>query len=59
MRSDTSAPVAADSLSVRLTIDPIRAGDVYEFHLAGVRNTTGEGCLHPEGYYTIVNTPQR
>lgn len=51
--------VAADSLSVRLTIDPIRAGDVHELHLADVRNTTGEGLLHPEDYYTIVNTPQR
>ncbi len=55
----TSATVADDGLSVRLTIDPIRAGYVHELHLAGVRNTAGEGLLHAEAYYTLVNIPQR
>ena len=55
----SSAEVAADGMSVRLVIDPIRAGYVHELHLAGVRSTSGESLLHPEAYYTLVNIPQR
>ena len=55
----TSATVADDGLSVRLMIDPIRAGYVHELHLAGVRNIAGDGLLHTEAYYTLVNIPQR
>jgi len=55
----TSAEVAADGMSVRLAIDPIRAGYVHELHLPGVRNAAGEGLLHPAAYYTLVNIPQR
>ncbi len=54
-----SAEVAADGLSVRLKIDPIRAGYVHELHLTGVRSDAGEELLHPEAYYTMVNIPQR
>jgi len=55
----TSATVADDGLSVRLTIDPIRAGYVHELHLAGVRNVEGANLLHTEAYYTLVNIPER
>ena len=54
----TAAAVAADGLSVRLTIDPMRAGYVHELHLDGVRDATGEALLHPVAYYTLVNVPQ-
>jgi len=55
----TSAEVAADGMSVRLRIDPIRAGYVHELHLPGVRNSEGERLLHPAAYYTLVKIPQR
>ena len=55
----TSATVADDGLSVRLTIDPIRAGYVHELHLVGVRNIEGDNLLHTEAYYTLVNIPER
>jgi hypothetical protein len=32
---------------------------VHELHLAGVRNIAGDGLLHTEAYYTLVNIPQR
>ena len=52
-----SAHVAADGMSVRLTVDPLRAGYVHELHLDGVRSSDGEPLLHPEAYYTLVNIP--
>ena len=52
-----SARVAADAMSVRLTVDPLRAGYVHELHLDGVRGGDGEPLLHPEAYYTLVNIP--
>ena len=54
-----SAQVAADAMSVRLTVEPLRAGYVHELHLDGVRGMGGDGepLLHPEAYYTLVNVP--
>src|SRR5688572_28305569 len=37
----TKAEVAADGLSVRLTIDKLQEGHVHELHLDGVRSATG------------------
>jgi len=55
----TSAEVAGDGLSVRLRIEPLRAGYVHELHLNGLRADVGEQLLHPRAYYTLVNIPQR
>jgi glucose/arabinose dehydrogenase len=52
------ADVAADAMSVRLTIDPIRAGYVHELHMPGVRNAAGAGLLHAQAYYTLVRVPR-
>ncbi|HJO05083.1 MAG TPA: hypothetical protein QGG47_14040 [Acidobacteriota bacterium] len=54
----TSARVAADGMSVRLTIDPIRAGYVHELHLDGVRNQSGVALLHRRAFYTLVEIPE-
>ncbi len=53
-----SARVADDGRSVRLTVEPLRAGYVHELHLDGVRGGDGQALLHPEAYYTLVNTPE-
>ena len=53
----TAARVAPDGMSVRLTIDPIRAGYVHELHLDGVRNAVGGALLHRRAFYTLVEIP--
>jgi glucose/arabinose dehydrogenase len=53
-----AADVAEDGLSVRLTIDPIRAGYVHELHLTGVRDPDGNALLHDQAYYTLVEIPE-
>ena len=52
------AVVADDGMSVRLTLDPLRAGYVHELHLDGVRSENGQSLLHQKAYYTLVNIPQ-
>ncbi len=54
-----SARVAADGMSVRLAVEPLRAGYVHELHLHGVRSSDGEALLHPDAFYTLVNIPAR
>lgn len=51
------AKVADDGKSVRLVIDPIRAGYVHELHADGVRSAEGKPLLHREAYYTLVKLP--
>ncbi|MCY3927792.1 MAG: hypothetical protein OXG81_05925 [Acidobacteria bacterium] len=53
-----SAEVAGEGMSVRLTVEPLRAGYVHELHLDGVRSDDGEPLLHSEAYYTLVNIPE-
>ena len=53
----TSARLTPDAMSVRLTIDGLRAGYVHELHLAGVRSAAGAVLLHPEAYYTLIEIP--
>ena len=53
-----AADVAEDGLSVRLTIDPIRAGYEHELHLTGVRDPDGNALLHDQAYYTLVEIPE-
>ncbi len=55
----TSAEVADDGMSVRLSIDPLRAGYVHELHLTGVRDESGSALLHDKAYYTLVELPAR
>jgi glucose/arabinose dehydrogenase len=55
----TEATVAADGKSVRLVVEPLRAGYVHEMHFKGIKNTKGEGLLHTAAYYTLVHIPTR
>ena len=55
----TSAEVADDGMSVRLSIDPLRAGYVHELYLTGVRDESGSALLHDKAYYTLVELPAR
>lgn len=50
--------VAPDGRSVRLQVEPLRAGYVHELHAPGVRAHQGANpLLHPEAYYTLINLP--
>ena len=53
----TQAQVSKDGMSVRIKIDPIRAGYVHELHMEGLTNNKGDSLLHDEAYYTLVNIP--
>jgi hypothetical protein len=54
-----SAQVGADKKSVKLVIEPVRAGYVHELHAVKIKSARGEALLHPEAYYTLVNVPKR
>ncbi len=50
------AHVADDGRSVRLTVDKVKPGFVYEFHLANLapNGASGEAKFFPaEGFYTL------
>ena len=56
------ARVADDGRSVRLTVDKMKAGFVYEFHLANFapKTSSGEAKFFPaEGFYTLKRLVQR
>jgi hypothetical protein len=53
----TAAVVAADGMSVQLTLENLRAGFVHELH-AQVRATDGEELLHDVAYYSLIVRPQ-
>ncbi len=51
-----------DPQTVRIQVEGLRSGGegfVHELHADGVRNTSGEGLLHPVGYYTLVRLPDQ
>ncbi|MEQ9378430.1 MAG: plastocyanin/azurin family copper-binding protein [Imperialibacter sp.] len=58
-RNITSVEVSSDQLRVKLVIDQIRDGYIYEVKPAGVKNSKGETLLHNTGYYTMNNVPGR
>tara|TARA_Y100000766_G_scaffold269345_1_gene266245 strand:- start:331 stop:585 length:255 start_codon:yes stop_codon:yes gene_type:complete len=44
---------------VRLTIDEMRPGYVYELHATGIRNLSqGKPLLHSAAYYTLNRVPK-
>lgn len=49
----TAARVAADGLSVELTVKGRVKGHVHELSSTGVRSRDGKPLWHPTGYYTI------
>jgi len=54
----TKATVAADRLSVKLTIDGLQRGHVHELHTNGVKNDAGVPLLHQQAYYTLNYIPK-
>lgn len=54
----TSAKVAADGLSVHLTVDGLQAGHIHELTLGGVQSAGGLPLLHKEAYYTLNRIPK-
>jgi len=52
-----SVAVAADGLSARLKVGPLREGHVHELHAAGVRSADGVPLLHDASYYTMNAIP--
>ncbi|MAG58662.1 MAG: hypothetical protein CMJ83_20425 [Planctomycetes bacterium] len=54
----TSARLAEDGRTVRLSVDGLRIGHVHELHLDGVRSPDGERLLHPVAYYTLNALPR-
>jgi hypothetical protein len=55
----TQAVVAPDHKSVHLTFDHLIQGDIHEVHFNGVRSTDGRPILHPVGYYTLNEIPEK
>ena len=53
----TSAKVADDGKSVRITVDSLRAGFVHELTMSNIKAKDGTPLLHPKAYYTLVKIP--
>lgn len=49
--------VAADGMSVKLTIDGMRLGFIHQVKVANLKSTTGDRLLHDTGYYTLNEVP--
>lgn len=49
--------VAADGMSVKLTIDGMRLGFIHQVKAANLKSTTGDRLLHDTGYYTLNEVP--
>ena len=53
----TAAEVLPDGKTVRLTIDDMRPGYIYEIKVDDLRSDQGLGLLHNFGYYTLNRVP--
>ncbi len=49
--------VAADGMSVRLTIAGMRLGFIHQVKAAKLKSTSGDRLLHDTGYYTLNEVP--
>jgi hypothetical protein len=52
-----SAKVAADGMSVRLVLDKLIRGHIYDFDLQRLRSRDHEDLLHRKAYYTVNEIP--
>ena len=50
--------VADDGRRVRLVVDSLRQGYVYEIKMPGIRSNEGGALLHDTGYYTLNRIPE-
>ena len=53
----TSARVAADHMSVELTVSPLTKGHIHHLQAGGIKSKSGEGLWHPDAYYTLNEIP--
>lgn len=53
----SQAVVAADGLTVDLTVDGLVKGHVHDFHLSALRSAEQEPLLHASAYYTLNEIP--
>ena len=51
--------LAEDGLSVRLTLESLKPGFVYELDLAAVRSRDDEELLHRNAFYTVNEVPSK
>lgn len=58
-RTVSKVEISQDQLKVRIVLDQLRDGYIYEVKPAGVKNAKGETLLHNVGYYTMNNVPGR
>ncbi len=52
-----SVKILPDGKTVRLTVDGLRPGYIYELRASSVRSAEGTKLLHDYGYYTLNNIP--
>ena len=55
--SVSSATLQPDGKTVKLTVDGLRPGYIYEIKLKNLTGATGESLLHDFGYYTLNAIP--
>ena len=53
----TSARVAADHMSVELTVSPLTKGHIHHLQAGGIKSKSGEGLWHPDAFYTLNEIP--
>ena len=51
--------VGQDNKSVRIKVTPLTKGHVHQISLPGIKSTDGQNLLHPIGYYTLNEIPQK
>jgi len=49
--------VAADHMSVELTVSPLTKGHIHHLQAGGIKSKSGEGLWHPDAYYTLNEIP--
>ena len=54
----TSATVSSDRMSVHLSVNGLKPGNVHELISNGIRSSNGALLLHKEAYYTLNRIPR-
>ncbi|PQO25469.1 hypothetical protein C5Y96_24315 [Blastopirellula marina] len=49
--------VAADNMSVKITLDELKEGHIHEIHFPGIREKSGDSLWHDVLYYTLNQIP--
>ncbi len=49
--------VAADNLSLKITLDEVKEGHIHEIHFPGIREKSGQPLWHDVLYYTLNQIP--